>query len=165
MNRFVPLLATTLAVAAMAAAPPQSFDILIRNGRVLDGSGNPWVRADVGIRGDRVVAVGRLTGATATTVVDARERFVAPGVLDAHSHAVGALGSQNLREGRALLAQGLTLVVGNPDGGGPVDLKAQAESLTAAGPGLNIALVIGHASVRRAVLGQNQRRDPTAEEL
>jgi N-acyl-D-aspartate/D-glutamate deacylase len=165
MKRLVPLLATTVAVVSAAAVQPQSFDILIRNGRVLDGSGNPWVRADVGIRGDRIAALGRLTGATATTVVDAKDRFVTPGFMDAHSHAVGALGSQNLREGRALLAQGLTLVIGNPDGGGPVDLKAQAASLTEAGPGLNIALVIGHASVRRAVLGQNQRRDPTAEEL
>lgn len=170
MKRFVPLLATALAAVAMAPldrarGEQVSFDLLIRNGRVLDGSGNPWFRADVGIRGDRIVAVGRLAGATATTVVDAKDRYVAPGFMDAHSHAVGSLTSPALREARQLLAQGLTLVIGNPDGGGPVDLRGQIESLTTAGPAVNVALVIGHASVRRAVLGQNQRRDPTAEEL
>ena len=166
MSRLVPFFATAvIGAASMAAVQQPAFDILIRNGRVLDGSGNPWVRADVGIRGDRIAAVGRLSGATAATIVDAKDRFVAPGFMDAHSHAVGALGSPNLREARALLAQGLTLVIGNPDGGGPVDLRAQMESLTAAGPGVNVALAIGHASVRRAVLGATQRRDPTPEEL
>src|SRR6187431_2233529 len=126
MSRLVPFFATAvIGAASMAAVQQPAFDILIRNGRVLDGSGNPWVRADVGIRGDRIAAVGRLSGATAATIVDAKDRFVAPGFMDAHSHAVGALGSPNLREARALLAQGLTLVIGNPDGGGPVDLRAQ----------------------------------------
>jgi N-acyl-D-amino-acid deacylase len=142
----------------------QSFDILIVNGRVLDGTGNPWVRADIGIRGDRIVAVGRLSGAPAKTTIDARDRYVAPGFLDVHSHAGGALAGE-LREARALLAQGLTTIVANPDGGGPVDLKTQAERLTTSGPGVNVALVIGHASVRNAVMGQSQRRAPTPDEL
>jgi N-acyl-D-amino-acid deacylase len=152
------------ALLAAAARQQPAFDILIVNGRVLDGSGNPWVRADVGIRGDRIVAVGRLAGSPATTVVDARGRYVAPGFMDAHSHAVGALAGR-LHEARALLAQGLTLVVGNPDGGGPIDLAGQAARLTEAKPGVNVALVIGHASVRREAMGDSQRRDPTPEEL
>src|SRR5262245_15007021 len=119
----------------------QTFDILIVNGRVLDGTGNPWIRADIGIRGDRIAAIGRLAGARATTTIDARDRYVAPGFMDAHSHAVGAL-TGDLREARQLLAQGLTTIVGNPDGGGPVDLRTQAERLTAVGPGVNVALVI-----------------------
>jgi N-acyl-D-amino-acid deacylase len=157
-----------LAVAAflVAAAVPQArFDILIVNGRVLDGSGNPWIRADIGIRDDRIAAIGRLTGASATTVIDARGRTVAPGFIDVHSHALDALTRADLREARALLAQGVTTLVGNPDGGGPVDLKAQAAALEAdGGPGVNAALLIGHASVRRAVIGGGNKQ-PTAEEL
>lgn len=158
------------ALAAAAASPvqapqPQTFDILITNGRVLDGSGNPWLRADVGIRGDRIAAVGRLAGAKAAAVVDARDRVVAPGFMDAHSHAAGALTDPSLRDARQLIAQGLTTIVANPDGGGPVDLREQAARLDAGGIGVNVALVIGHASVRREVMGQNQRRDPTPEEL
>ena len=55
------------------------FDILIAHGRLIDGSGNPWRRADVGIRGDRIVAIGGLAGSTAAIVIDAKDRFVAPG--------------------------------------------------------------------------------------
>ena len=60
-----------LAALTVSAQAPQPFDILIRNGRVLDGTGNPWYRADIGITGERIRAMGQLTGATAKTVIDA----------------------------------------------------------------------------------------------
>jgi N-acyl-D-amino-acid deacylase len=155
-----------LATAAFQNPAQQQFDILIRNGRVLDGSGNPWRRADIGIRGDRIVAVGTLTGATATTVVDAKDRVVAPGFFDVHSHALEGLTRAELRDGRPLLAQGVTTIVGNPDGGGGTDLKRQFANIEAdGGVGVNVALLIGHASVRSAVMGEQQRRDPTPTEI
>jgi N-acyl-D-amino-acid deacylase len=158
--------AAALGTNGLQNATQQPFDILIRNGRVLDGSGNPWRRADIGIRGDRIVAVGTLTGATAATVVDARDRVVAPGFFDVHSHALEGLTRAELRDGRPLLAQGVTTIVGNPDGGGGTDLKRQFATIDAdGGVGVNVALLIGHASIRSAVLGDQQRRDPTAAEL
>jgi len=160
------LAAAVVSVAAAAAQQSQSFDILIRQGRVFDGSGNPWRRADVGIVGDRIVAVGALGSATAKTIVDARDRAVAPGFMDVHSHALDGLRRAELRDAKALIAQGVTLVVGNPDGGGPLDLARQRADLEAeGGVGVNVALVIGHASVRNSVMGANQRRDPTPDEL
>ncbi len=101
------LIAALASISLLSAAQP-SFDVLILNGRVLDGSGNPWRRADIGIRGDRIVAVGRLTGATAALVIDAKDRVVAPGFIDVHSHALGSLTQGELREARALVAQGVT---------------------------------------------------------
>jgi N-acyl-D-amino-acid deacylase len=155
-----------LTTAASQTSAQQPFDILIKNGRVLDGSGNPWRRADIGIRGDRIVAVGTLPGATATTVVDAKDRVVAPGFFDVHSHALEGLTRAELRDGRPLLAQGVTTIVGNPDGGGGTDLKRQFTTIEAdGGVGVNVALLVGHASIRSAVLGDQQRRDPTAAEL
>jgi N-acyl-D-amino-acid deacylase len=151
-------------VAARRSQAP-AFDVLITNARVLDGSGNPWLRQDVGIRGDRIVAVGRLAGAPATVVVDARDRVVSPGFIDAHSHALSDLTRPPLRDARVLLAQGLTTVIGNPDGGGPTDLRQQAASLEEGGVGVNAVLLIGHGSVRNAVMGASQRREPTADEL
>jgi len=168
MSRVLSLLALVVIASVSTAARQQAqppFDILIVNARVLDGSGNPWIRADVGIRGDRIVAIGRHSGAAATMTIDAQDRYLAPGFMDVHSHAAGALAGAQLREARPLLAQEMTTIVGNPDGGGPVNLATQAAQLTAAGPGVNVALVIGHASVRNAVMGQSQRRDPTPEEL
>jgi len=161
-------IAVTGIVALVAARTPGSqapaFDVLITNARVLDGSGNPWLREDLGIRGDRIVARGRLAGATAARVIDAKDLMVAPGFIDVHSHAVGALRRAELRDARALLLQGVTTIIGNPDGGGPIDLAAQRLSLEAEGIGVNVGLMIGHGSVRGAVLG-NAIRDPDPAEL
>src|SRR3712207_4086592 len=73
-------------LAASAQAQP-SFDVLIRNARVMDGTGNPWRGLDVGIRGDRIAAVGHLTDATATRTIDAAGKLLTPGFVDVHSHA------------------------------------------------------------------------------
>jgi N-acyl-D-amino-acid deacylase len=167
------LLATALGVMAESAqqerpaSPKRSeggFDVLIRNARVMDGTGNPWLRADIGIAGDRITAVGRLTGATAARIIDARDRIVAPGFIDVHSHAGGGLTTAALHQGQPLIAQGITTVIANPDGGGPVDLAAQRAALEAARTGLNVGLMIGHGSVRSAVIGR-ENRAPTADEL
>ena len=172
-----------LAIGALIAAPvllgsaQAPFDILIVGGRLIDGTGNPWRRADVGIRGDRIVAVGRLAGSPATTVIDAKDRTVAPGFIDVHSHALSTITNPALRNAQPLIAQGVTTVVGNPDGGGPIDLKAQAAELEAdGGIGVNAALLIGHGSVRSAAMrpataagapagAGAEDRAPTPEEL
>ena len=154
----------TAAAQPAAAAAPQRFDVLLRRGRVLDGTGNAWVRADVGIRGDRIVAVGDLRDATAATVVDAESLYVAPGFVDTHSHAGEALTTPALSGARPLLAQGVTTVFVNPDGGGPTDLVKQRRDLLANGLGINVALMVPHGAVRQAVLGSADRA-PTAAEL
>jgi N-acyl-D-amino-acid deacylase len=154
--------------AAMAARQPAQpsdpFDVLIRNGRVIDGSGNPWLRLDVGIRAGRIAAVGPLAGAPARRTIDAADRLVTPGFIDVHSHAGEGLTRDELRQGQPLIAQGITTIVANPDGGGPVDLAAQRTDMETGGIGPNVALLIGHGSVRRAVIGV-ENRAPTAEEL
>ncbi len=142
----------------------QQYDLLIRNGRVLDGTGNPWYRADVAVTGDRVAAVGDLPSATARTVIDAEGLFVAPGFIDTHSHAGPGLAAPGLSPAQPLLAQGITTVVVNPDGGGSVDLEAQRAELLRDGLGVNVALMVPHGSVRREVLGM-QDRAPTAAEM
>jgi N-acyl-D-amino-acid deacylase len=165
----VAICALTVALVPQPAATQQNeggrrFDVLIRNGRVMDGSGNPWLRADVGITGDRIAAVGRLTDAAAVTVIDARDRVVSPGFIDVHSHAADGLRTAALHQAQPIIAQGVTTVVVNPDGGGPIDRGAQRAALEAAHPGPNAALLIGHGSIRRAVLG-DANRAPTDEEL
>jgi hypothetical protein len=85
--------------------------------------------------------------------------------MDVHSHALGDLDARRLARGARSSREGLTTIVGNPDGGGPIDLKAQAATLENGGIGVNAALVIGHATVRNRVLGQNQQREPTSDEL
>jgi N-acyl-D-amino-acid deacylase len=159
------LLVVAVLVGGWAAGAQQpEFDVVIRNGRVMDGSGNPWRRLDVGIRGDRIVAVGRLEDAAAARTIDADDRLVTPGFIDVHSHAGEGLTHAELRQGRPLIAQGITTIIANPDGGGPVDLARQRDEFERGGIGPNVALLIGHGSVRRAVMGGADRA-PSGEEL
>jgi N-acyl-D-amino-acid deacylase len=162
------LLLGAVLVPTVATAQPgsagQPYDLLIRGGRVLDGTGNPWFRGDVAVMGDRIAAVGDLTGASARRVVDAAGLYVAPGFIDAHSHAGGGLASAQLSAARPLLAQGITTVFVNPDGGGPTDLVAQRRALLEHGLGVNVALMVPHGSVRGDVIGADDRA-PTAAEM
>jgi N-acyl-D-amino-acid deacylase len=155
--------AASLALAVPASAQAPTYDVIIRNGRVLDGSGNPWYRADVAVQGDRIVAVGDLAGARARRVLDAADRYVAPGFIDTHSHAGPGLATAALSGGAPLLAQGVTTVLVNPDGGGPADLARQRAQLTAARPGVNVGLMVPHGSVRGQVLGSQNRQADAAE--
>ncbi len=140
------------------------FDLLIRNAQIYDGMGNPWIRADVGVHEGRIHTVGRLTNAKATRSIDASGLALAPGFIDVHSHAGGGLGTEALKHGQPVLAQGITTVVVNPDGGGPIDLVTQRATYTKQGIGPNVALMVPHGSIRREVMAMTDR-DPTAQEL
>ena len=142
----------------------QPYDLIIRGGRLLDGTGNPWYYADVAITGDRIAAVGDLSAALARRVIDARGLYVAPGFIDVHSHAGPGLATPELSAAQPLLAEGLTTVVINPDGGGPVDLAAQRAALLKDGLGVNVAQLVSHGAVRGAVLSMSDRA-PSAAEL
>src|SRR5688500_13873443 len=120
MLRLRPLLLLTAftAITPLVQPPPMSFDVLIRNARVMDGTGNPWLGGDIGIRRDRIAALGRLgAAATATRTIDAAGRLASPGFIDVHSHALEGLERPQLRQAQPLLAQGITTLIGNPDGG------------------------------------------------
>jgi N-acyl-D-amino-acid deacylase len=165
MHRLIAALALAIAaIATVEPAQPARFDVLIHNARVMDGTGNPWLRADVGITGDRITAVGALGRAAAARTIDARDRVLAPGFIDVHSHAADGIATAALHQGQPLIAQGVTTFVANPDGGGPVDLAAQRAAIEAAHIGPNVGLLIGHGSVRTAVIG-SANRAPAADEL
>ncbi len=145
-------------------ANAQTYDVIIRNGRVLDGSGSPWRHADIAIAGDRIVAVGALGDIPARLIIDATGLYVAPGFIDPHSHASSGLAREQTSHARPLLAQGITTVIINPDGGGSVDLDRQRGDLLQYPMGINAAQLVAHGSIRRAVLGM-QDRAPTTTEL
>ncbi len=161
--RHVAFVTCTL-LAAFVLTLQAQYDVLIRDGRMLDGTGNPWRYADIAISGDRVVRIGTLDTAHANRIIDARGLYVAPGFIDVHSHAAGGLASSELSHAQPLLAQGITTVIVNPDGGGPVDLEEQRERLLEHGLGVNVVLMVPHGSIRRTVIGMENRR-PTHEEL
>ena len=174
-------LAAVLALAhpAIAAtAHPQEqepFDLLIVGGRVLDGTGNPWFRADVGVRDGRIVAVGVLAGAPATRTIEATGRYVAPGFIDIHSHADdggrdpggATIRTDSLHRKAApnVVSQGVTTIVVNQDGRSPWPIADQRALLESQGVGPNVMLLAGHGTIRRLVMGDDFRRPATEAEV
>ncbi len=150
------------------AKADEHFDILLRGGRVLDGTGSPAVRMDVGIRSDRIAAVARLDEATAERVIDVQGQHVIPGFIDMHSHADRALVSDSLRARQAhnLVAQGITTVVVGPDGRNPIWPTAdEMAAYRRGGTALNVVPMVGHGTVRGLVMEEDYERAATPQEI
>ena len=157
---------TALLATGLVALPGQHYDLLIRNARVLDGTGNPWFPADIGVQGGRIVDVGQLWDAQATLVIDALGKYVAPGFIDIHSHADDGSGPRGgfrdpdpiRRSAPNLVSQGITTVVVNQDGRSVWPISEQRAQLEKNGIGPNAMLLVGHGTVRRRVMGEDVRR-------
>ena len=168
MRGFTIPLAILLAIAVPLTAEAQSFDLLIRGGHVLDGTGNPAFVADVGIAGGEIVAVGDLAGASGAREIDATGLHVTPGFIDMHSHADRSLftGGIEIRRASNLVAQGITTVVFGPDGRNPVwPLEAEIAGYENGGTALNVVPMVGHATVRTVAMGDDYERHATPEEI
>ncbi|MFN0181774.1 MAG: serine hydrolase [Gemmatimonadales bacterium] len=156
-------------VAARTGSLPQPrgvavkpYDVLIRRGTVLDGTGAPAFAADVAIVGNRIVRVERaaIDPGDAARVIDAAGLTVAPGFIDLHAHIEPLL---ELPAAESHVRQGVTLALGGPDGGGPLPLGRYLDTADRAGLGINVAYLVGHNAIRRQVMG-TENRAPTAAE-
>jgi len=146
-------MAAALAAAAAAAQTRAPFDILVRHGTVIDGSGLPRFAADVAIVDGVIARVGDLSAERGQLEIDASRLFVAPGFLNIHSHAVpGALA-----RAENMLTQGVTTEILNPDGGGALDLAQQLDRAAASGLAVNVGAYIGFNSVWSQVIGEADR--------
>ncbi|MGH9861047.1 MAG: N-acyl-D-amino-acid deacylase family protein [Candidatus Acidiferrales bacterium] len=165
----LPVAAQDSAVARPQAA--QEYDVVITGGRIVDGSGNPWYLADVGIRGGRIAAMGRLcasggAGASASVcpavrTVDARGLYVAPGFIDVHTHS--ERGIRERPQANNFLFDGVTSIVSGNCGNSATNLAEVFVELRANGMAINYSTLVGHNAVRSEVMGTDQR-DPTPEE-
>jgi len=138
------------------------YDLLIRNARVVDGAGNPWFHADVAVKNGKIAAIGRLAAASAARSIDAQGRVVAPGFIDIHTHIEDAV--EKVPGGDNYVMDGVTTVVTGNCGGSESDLGAWFGKLEKIGLGLNVASLIGHNTVRRQVMGA-ENRQATPDEI
>lgn len=152
------LLSFLLPISGLTA---QNFDVLIKNGSVYDGSGNAPVKMNIGVKGDKIVALGKLKNARAIKTIDATGLAIAPGFIDLHAH-ISDLPKMPAAE--SAIRQGVTLLLGGPDGGGPLHFKTYLDSLDQLELGPNVAYQVGHNSIRKKVMGLDDRA-PTADEL
>ncbi len=137
------------------------LDLLIKNGHIIDGSGNPWYAADIGIQGGRIVAIGRLDTTQSRRVLDAQGMIVAPGFIDVHTHSEG--GIRRIPTADNFVFDGVTSIVTGNCGSSETAIDSFFTELRHDGISINLATLVGHNSVRRAVMG-NVQRDPSAEE-
>jgi N-acyl-D-amino-acid deacylase len=137
------------------------YDLLIRGGTVIDGSGEPGIRADVAVQGSKVVKVGNLSEAKAKRVIDASGLIVAPGFIDVHTHADEL--AENPRA-ENYLRMGVTTVVAGNCGSSALEIGKALSAIRQAGPSINYATLIGHNTVREAVM-REERRAPTPAEM
>ncbi len=137
------------------------FDILIINGILYDGTGADSIQSDIGIKSGVITKIGNLKSSSASKIIDAADLAIAPGFIDMHTH-LEPLMEMPLAE--SLIRQGVTLALGGPDGGSPWPLGEYLDSLDKMALGINVAYLIGHNTIRKEVMGLEDR-EPNPEEL
>lgn len=143
------------------SAQAQTYDLVIRNGKIIDGTGNSWYYADVAVKDGIISAIGKGTAWSAKRTLDATGLIVAPGFVDVHTHIEG----NDLKVPTAgnFIHDGVTTVVTGNCGISRVDMARYFRQLDSVKTSINVASLVGHNDVRKSVMGDSQR-DPTPEE-
>ena len=149
--------------AGRAAEATISADVVLRGGTVIDGTGAPGRVADVAIRGDRIVAVGEFRAGPGAEVIKAAGWVIAPGFIDLHTHSDGPILQPRTRGNVNYLLQGVTTVVTGNCGDGPSRIKEFLARVEERHAGTNVAALVPHGAVRRAVLGTEDRKADAAD--
>lgn len=159
------LTASTLLATLLACAAPllraQEFDLVIRGGRIVDGTGAAGFVGDIAILGQRIAAVGHFPG-KGREEISASGLVVAPGFIDVHSHSEDVT---DIPAGENFLRMGVTTIVTGNCGGSKLNVGEFFDAIEKTKVGLNVATLIGHNTVRGQVMGGSFARPPTAEEL
>ncbi len=150
---------------ATSSSNPDQLDLLILHGKLVDGSGKNARRADVGIRGDRIVFVGdaRKSNQIAVRTIDASGLIVAPGFIDSHTHTLADLNDEKRKGNEAFLLQGVTTVITGNDGNSAQNIDATLRRWDAQGIGTNASLLAGFGTVRGRVLGASDAQPNQAQ--
>ncbi len=156
--KLIPLLLLLLSSFANA----QKADILIRNGRILDGTGNSWVYGDIAVKDGKIIKTGKLANWDAAKIIDAGGLIVAPGFIDVHTHIEGE--EKRAPEASNFIYDGVTTVITGNCGSSEVNMGKYFSMLDSLKLSINVASLIGHNDVRKAVMG-SANRDPTEDEM
>jgi N-acyl-D-amino-acid deacylase len=149
----VPIIAAAM-FAALHAQPSQ-YDLLLKNGRIVDGTGSPWFRGDVAIKGDVIAAIAPEIDGIATRVIDVADSVIAPGFIDIHTHA--RRGIFEVPTAANYVRQGVTTLMEGPDGSSDVPLAPFLAKLEALQKSVNVGSFIGQGTIRSRVIGDVNR--------
>ena len=153
---------TLFALLLPSLGNSQDYDLIIRGGKVVDGSGNPWYRADIAIKGDRIAEIGQLSKLEAKRVIDANGLVVAPGFIDPHTHALR--GIFEVPNAESALLQGVTTLTEGNDGSSPYPIDRHYDDIDNLRISPNWAVFVGQGTIRQRVIGFGLRK-ATADEM
>lgn len=138
------------------------YDLVIKNGFIIDGTGNPWFKSDIGLKKQRIVRIGFIDKNQAKKSIDAQNLIVSPGFIDIHTHCDRKIAEVPTVDN--YIYQGVTTVIGGNCGGHPFPLKEHFKKIENQGVSLNFGCLIGHNTIRRKVMGFKMEA-PTEEEM
>ncbi len=141
---------------------PKKFDYIIKNGKIIDGTGNPWYISDIGIKKDRIIEIGIIPEEMGKQVIYANNEIISPGFIDIHTHTDEGILENPVAQN--YITQGVTTVVGGNCGGSKLNLKDFFKEVESKGISLNFGTLVGHNSIRNKVMG-DVNREPTQNEL
>jgi N-acyl-D-amino-acid deacylase len=153
-----------LLVSLFVALSPKAeeFDLVIKNGRIVDGTGAPAAHGDIGVRNGKIVAIGNLNAEASGKIIDAHGLVVAPGFIDVHTHAEDII---EMPTGENFIRMGVTTLMLGNCGGSELNVDKFLRDVEATNICPNVATLIGHNTVRRKAMGGNLNRAPTEKEM
>ena len=149
------------AVGSESQTQAAAYDLVIKNARIVDGSGNPWYRADIGIKNGRIARIGRIVVADRGKAIDAADQIAAPGFIDVHTHVESIY---SLPSAENFIRMGVTSLVTGNCGTSVTDVAEFFNRMKQTPLAINLATLIAHGSVRRKIVGLDDRA-PTPDEL
>jgi N-acyl-D-amino-acid deacylase len=158
MKIFLPLLLLLQGAGLLAQEP---CDVLITNGRIIDGAGNSWYYGDVAVKDGKIIAIGKLSHYKGAKTIDAKRMIVAPGFIDVHGHIESGIFDHPTADN--YIFDGVTTVVTGNCGGSSSNLGNFFKRVDSLHPSINVASLMGHNTVRQQIMNRDNR-PPTAEE-
>jgi N-acyl-D-amino-acid deacylase len=154
------ILLLLLLVNVQVGFAQQQYDVIIRNGKIIDGTGNSWYYGDIGVKDGKIVSIGKLSSSSAQKEVDAKGFIVAPGFIDVHGHIESIV---NRPAADNYIYDGVTTVITGNCGSSTDDVSRFFQRVDSSKPAINVATLAGHNTVRAAVMGRDNRA-PTPDE-
>ncbi|MEJ7736266.1 MAG: D-aminoacylase [Chitinophagaceae bacterium] len=145
----------------VSCAPPR-IDLLIKNGKIIDGTGNPWFYGDIAVKDGKIITIGKIIDTSAVKVIDATGLVVSPGFIDVHTHIEG--GESTTPTADNFIYDGVTTVITGNCGSSKVDISSYVRFINSLKLSVNTASLIGHNDIRKAVMG-SVNRSPSEDEL
>jgi len=152
----------TLLIPFLSFSQSNDYDILIKNGKIIDGTGNNWFYGNVAIRNGKIIAVGRDVNGSAKRIIDATGLIVAPGFIDVHTHLEGD--EDKDPTAASFIYDGVTTCITGNCGSSNIDIAHYLQWIDSLKLSINVATLIGHNDVRKEVMGR-ANRDATPQEI